>query len=158
MASCKGTAVVSKCQPRLAFVTKMSRKRLPRSVKYGFPLAPLPKEPLLNAIKEAKKLIAKDPFKESAKTLADLVLSLDSREPFHLERLYGLDLDDFDLAVQIVKEWRLDRYYAGKAKLYDFALQANALSQSPTQAEQSAPASHAAHAAHAAQAPSSQAA
>lgn len=83
----------------------------------------------MNAIKEARKLIAKDPFKPSAKTLADLVLALESREPFQLERLYELNLSDFDLAVQIVKEWRLDRYYAGKAKLYDFAVQASALRQ-----------------------------
>lgn len=75
----------------------------------------------MNAIKEAKKLIARDPFKESAKALADLVLSLESREPYRLERLYELDLDQFDLALQILKEWRLDRYYAGKAKLYDAA-------------------------------------
>lgn len=90
------------------------------------------KDKALNAIKEAKKLIAKDPFQPSAKTLADLVLSLESREPFQLERLYELDLDQFDLAVQIVKEWRLDRYYAGKAKLYDFALHANQLQQTQT--------------------------
>ncbi|KQP17762.1 hypothetical protein [Pseudorhodoferax sp. Leaf267] len=83
----------------------------------------------MNAIKEAKKLIAKDPFQPSAKTLADLVVSLESREPFQLERLYDLNLSHFDLAVQIVKEWRLDRYYAGKAKLYDFAVQANQLHQ-----------------------------
>ncbi len=83
----------------------------------------------MNAIKEAKKLIAKDPFKPSARTLADLVLSLESTTPFQLERLYALQLNDFDLAVQIIKEWRLDRYYAGKAKLYDFAVQASALHQ-----------------------------
>ncbi|MDB5894059.1 MAG: hypothetical protein JWQ88_1590 [Rhodoferax sp.] len=77
----------------------------------------------MNAIKQAKKLIAKDPYAERAKTLADLVLSLESQEPFRLERLYDLDLGDFDLALQMLKEWRLDRYYAGKAKLYDFALQ-----------------------------------
>lgn len=88
----------------------------------------------MNALKEAKKLIAKDPFKTSAQTLADLVLSLESSEPFHLERLYGLDLDDFDLAVQIVKEWRLDRYYAGKAKLYDVAVQAQEMGKSESTA------------------------
>lgn len=95
---------------------------------------------LVNAIKEAKKLIANDPFLPSAKTLADLVLALESREPFQLERLYALDLSDFDLAVQIVKEWRLDRYYAGKAKLYDFAVQASALRQGGPAAAPAAPA------------------
>ena len=87
----------------------------------------------MNAIKEAKKLIAKDPFQPYAKTLTDLVVSLESREAFQLERLYALDLNHFDLAVQIVKEWRLDRYYAGKAKLYDFAVQANQLHHTPMQ-------------------------
>lgn len=81
----------------------------------------------LNAIKEAKKRIAREPFTPSATALADLVLALESGEAYQLERLYGLDLNDFDLAVQIVKEWRLDRYYAGKAKLYDVALQAQEL-------------------------------
>ncbi|HVR52101.1 MAG TPA: hypothetical protein VMS38_20370 [Pseudorhodoferax sp.] len=94
----------------------------------------------MNAIKEAKKLIAKDPFKPSAKALADLVLSLESREPFQLERLYALDLSDFELAVQIIKEWRLDRYYAGKAKLYDFAVQASALNQAESAPKPAAPA------------------
>ena len=82
----------------------------------------------MNAIKEAKKRIARDPFTPSAKTLADLVLALESGDPYQLERLYVLGLEDFDLAVQILKEWRLDRYYAGKAKLYDVALQVQGLS------------------------------
>ncbi len=83
----------------------------------------------MNAIKDARKRIAKDPFGSTAKTFTDLVLSLESSEAFQLERLYALDLNDFDLALQILKEWRLDRYYAGKAKLYDFALQLHQLKE-----------------------------
>ena len=77
----------------------------------------------MNAIKEARKLIARDPFADSAKTLVDLVLSLESKVSFPLERLYELDMNTFDLALEILKEWRLDRYFAGKAKLFDFAVQ-----------------------------------
>ncbi len=95
----------------------------------------------MNAIKQAKKRIAKDPFAEPAKTLADLVLSLESQEPFKLERLYHLDLNDFDLALDVLKEWRLDRYIAGKAKLYDFAVQLQQLdSAAAPPAEQPPPA------------------
>jgi hypothetical protein len=83
----------------------------------------------MNAIKEAQRHIAKDPFSESARTLAQLVLTLESKEPFALERLYELDLDRFELALQILKEWRLDRYYAGKSKLYDISLQLRDLTQ-----------------------------
>ena len=33
-------------------------------------------------------------------------------------------MDQFGLALSILKEWRLDRYYAGKARLFDAALRA----------------------------------
>ncbi|MBC7682278.1 MAG: hypothetical protein H7172_08090 [Ferruginibacter sp.] len=77
----------------------------------------------MNAIKEAQKYIAKNPETEAARTLALLVLTLESNEPFPLEKLYALDLGRFDLALEILKEWRLDRYIAGKSKLYDLSLQ-----------------------------------
>lgn len=85
----------------------------------------------LNAIKKAQKFIAKDPFRDSAKTLAQLVLTLESHEPFALDRLYELDMEQFNLAIDILKEWRLDRYYAGKSKLYDLSLQTQELGASP---------------------------
>ena len=77
----------------------------------------------MNAIKKAQNYIAKDPYRESAKTLAELVLTLESHEPFPLDKLYELDLERFNLAIDILREWRLDRYYAGKSKLYDLSLQ-----------------------------------
>ena len=95
---------------------------------------------LLNAIKKAQKFIAKDPYRDSAKTLAQLVLTLESREPFPLDRLYELDMDQFDLALDILKEWRLDRYYAGKSKLYDLSLQTQALGASTPSVATVAPA------------------
>jgi len=81
----------------------------------------------VNAFKQAQKYIAQDPFSPAAKTLAQLVVTLESKEPFSLERLYELDLDRFELAIEILKEWRLDRYYAGKSKLYDLSLQTREL-------------------------------
>ena len=77
----------------------------------------------MNAMKQAQHFIARNPEHEDARTLAHLVLSLESNDPFPLEKLYGLDLDRFDVAIDILKEWRLDRYYAGKSKLFDLALQ-----------------------------------
>ena len=77
----------------------------------------------MNAFKEAQKFIAKNPETEAAATLAQLVLTLETTEPFPLEKLYALDLGRFDLALDILKEWRLDRYIAGKSKLYDLSLQ-----------------------------------
>jgi hypothetical protein len=100
---------------------------------------PLHENLQMNAIKEARKLIARDPFADSAKTLVDLVLSLESKVSFPLERLYELDMDTFDLAVEILKEWRLDRYFAGKAKLFDFAVQLRESAGAQTAPEAPAP-------------------
>jgi hypothetical protein len=81
----------------------------------------------VNAIKKARKLIAKDPQTAEATALARLVRALESDEKFELNELYKLDYDTFDLAIDILKEWRLDRYYMGKAKLHDLAVQVNEL-------------------------------
>ena len=40
---------------------------------------------------------------------------------FELVTLYDLDYKSFQLAMDILKEWRLDRYYASKSKLYDLS-------------------------------------
>lgn len=85
----------------------------------------------MNAIKTARKLISRDPESTAAKTLASLVLTLESREPLRLEQLYELELETFDLALEILREWRLDRYYANKTKLYDLSLQMQELGENP---------------------------
>jgi hypothetical protein len=73
----------------------------------------------MNAIKKARRIIEADPNSPAAKTLASLVLALESAEPVVLEDVYRLDSQNFDLAIQVLREWRLDRYYMGKAKLFD---------------------------------------
>ena len=77
----------------------------------------------MNAIKEARRLLETNPQLEAAKTLARLVRALESDETFDLESLYQLDYDHFNLAISVLKEWRLDRYYMSKAKLHDIAVQ-----------------------------------
>ncbi|MCU7369500.1 hypothetical protein PEC18_03590 [Paucibacter sp. O1-1] len=84
----------------------------------------------MSAIKSARKLIAADPACDTARTLSQLVLALQSEEVFDLAKLYELDLPDFDLALGILSEWRLARYYAGKAKLFDMSYQVKSLSSS----------------------------
>ena len=74
-------------------------------------------------IKKARKLIASEPNSPASKTLSNLVYSLESDENFNLSELYTLDIKMFTLAMDILQEWRLDRYYAGKSKLFDLAYQ-----------------------------------
>lgn len=77
----------------------------------------------MNAIKVARRFIETDPSNESAQILARLVLALESEHSFELIALYDLDYKSFQLAIDILREWRLDRYYASKSKLFDLSLQ-----------------------------------
>ncbi len=78
----------------------------------------------MHAIKEARKLIQKDPDTPSAKTLARLVLALESEASFPIADIYQLDYNSFALALKILDEWRLDRYASGKVRLFDLSMQA----------------------------------
>jgi hypothetical protein len=77
----------------------------------------------MNQIKKARRLIETNPDSGAAKTLANLVRALESDEKFALADLYDLSYDDFEIAIGILKEWRLERYYSGKAKLHDLSVQ-----------------------------------
>jgi len=79
----------------------------------------------MSAIKKAKRIIEKDPSQPFAKFLTDLVLSLESNNEFPTRQLYELSVEDFDFALQILKEWRIDRHYMGKAKTFDAAYHAH---------------------------------
>lgn len=81
----------------------------------------------MNAIKEARRFIESQPEDPSARILARLVLALETDHSFELTTLYQLDYDGFQLALDILREWRLDRYYAGKAKLFDLSMQVHEL-------------------------------
>ena len=75
------------------------------------------------ALKKARKLIEKQPASAAAKTLSALVVALETDKPFALGGLYLLNYDDFGLALELMAEWRLDRYYARKGRLLDLSVQ-----------------------------------
>ena len=77
----------------------------------------------MRAIKEARRFIERDPANESAQILSRLVLALEAEADFPISDIYRLDFDRFMLALKILEDWRLDRYYAGKARLFDISLQ-----------------------------------
>ncbi|MGJ7573608.1 hypothetical protein ACSFBX_23990 [Variovorax sp. RB2P76] len=77
----------------------------------------------MNAIKEARQIITADPTSDASRTLARLVLALESEADFPLANLYALDFKSFGLAMEILNEWRLDRYYVRKGKLLDVSYQ-----------------------------------
>lgn len=83
----------------------------------------------MRAIKEARHLIEETPNDESAQILARLVLALETEVNFAIADIYKLNRTHFDLAIKILQEWRLDRYYAGKARLFDTAFHVAELGQ-----------------------------
>lgn len=79
------------------------------------------------ALKKTRKLIESDPDQASAQILSSLVVSLESNQPFQLATLYQLDYESFRLALDLLAEWRLDRYYSSKVRLLDVSVHAEQL-------------------------------
>jgi len=91
----------------------------------------------MNAIKQIRKFLEADPESEAAKILARLSAALAEEREFSLGELYRLDYDAFNLAIELLKDWRLDRYYAARIRLFDVVLnqaqaEAEALTTSTT--------------------------
>ena len=85
----------------------------------------------MRSIKQVKKIIEANPKSEVAQTFAKLILSLETEQAFPMQTLYALNTDDFELAIEVLKDWRLDRFYIGKAKVFDASFHANTLLASP---------------------------
>jgi hypothetical protein len=77
----------------------------------------------MNALKHARKQITKDPHSRNSQTLSRLVVSLETDQAMSLREIYELDYDTFELAIDVMRDWRIDRYYATKVKLIDISLQ-----------------------------------
>jgi len=73
----------------------------------------------MNAIKQIRKFLERDPSSESSAILARLVASLAEEGEFSLADLYRLNYEAFNLAIELLKDWRLDRYYAAQISLLD---------------------------------------
>jgi hypothetical protein len=71
------------------------------------------------AIKKARKLIETNPNDPASQIIAALVLALESEASISVAQLYQLDNKRFDLVLEILDEWRLDRHYASKLRLLD---------------------------------------
>jgi hypothetical protein len=76
----------------------------------------------MNAIKEVRRYLLRHRDTASAKTLARLTAALAEEQSFPLADLYALEQEAFDLAIELMRDWRLDRYYAARIKLFDVVL------------------------------------
>lgn len=76
----------------------------------------------MNAIKKVRMYMQKNPKSREAKVLGRLAAALAEEQTFPLAELYSLDLDAFELALELMADWRLDRYYSARLKLLDTIL------------------------------------
>jgi hypothetical protein len=73
----------------------------------------------LNAIRELREYLQGNRSGKAAKVLARLAVALANEREFPLSELYSLPLREFDMAMALMNDWRLDRYYASRIRLFD---------------------------------------
>lgn len=76
----------------------------------------------MNAIKQVRKYLLKHPKSPSSAVLRKLTEAVAEESAFPLGDLYAIDAEAFDLALDLLRDWRLDRYYAARIKLFDVVL------------------------------------
>lgn len=69
---------------------------------------------MANAVKNIAKYIKHNPETPAAATLRDLCAALESPQAFELARIYELDKKAFDLALDLLDEWRFDRHVVAR--------------------------------------------
>lgn len=65
---------------------------------------------MANAVKTIAKFIKRNEDKEAAVVLRELCQALESGGAFELQRMYELNNKAFQLAIELLEEWRFDRH------------------------------------------------
>jgi hypothetical protein len=73
----------------------------------------------MDAIRKVRRYIKQHPQAPEALTLKGLAACLMDERQFPLADLYELDLEAFELAMELMRDWRLDRYYAARLELLE---------------------------------------
>lgn len=71
----------------------------------------------MNTLKQLEQRLLDKPTDPDNAVLTNLVQALCNRETLDLAGLYELPYEDFELAIAIMKSWRLDRYTKTKDRL-----------------------------------------
>ena len=71
----------------------------------------------MNNLKKIEKRILKNPDDPASQVFRELIKALDQKENFNLATIYELDYDDFNLTLDVLKDWRLDRYAKTRKRL-----------------------------------------
>lgn len=71
----------------------------------------------MNNLKKIEKRILKNPDESASQVFIELIKALDQKLDFNLTAIYDLDYDDFQLVLEVLKDWRLDRYAKTRKRL-----------------------------------------
>jgi hypothetical protein len=69
---------------------------------------------MANAVKTIAKFIKKNPESADSEILKTLCTALEEMTPFEMESLFSLKSKTFDMALQLLDEWRFDRHVASR--------------------------------------------
>lgn len=73
----------------------------------------------MNAAKRIKKLMDAGADPQQLETLKQLVLALQLKQPYELHRLYDIDYPFFQIAMQLLEDWRLGHHIDARSKLVE---------------------------------------
>lgn len=88
----------------------------------------------MNAIKKVQRYIQTHPGSSASALLVQLAEHLAEERAFPVAKLYEMEMEAFELAVALLRDWRLDRYYTGRLHLLE------AIGPAPVDVRQSQPA------------------
>ena len=76
---------------------------------------------MANAVKAVAKYVRKNRGDKSALVLRELCEALETGQPFVLTRLYDISPKAYELAIQLLTDWRFDRHLTERrfAKYFD---------------------------------------
>ena len=73
----------------------------------------------MNAAKKIRLFIESQENPEQVQVLKDLAAALELGKPFDLRALYEVDMRYFDVAIQLLQDWRFDHHIASRSKLVE---------------------------------------
>ena len=72
----------------------------------------------MKAIHDIRRYLNDHADSPSAEVLSRLPATLSREESLTLSDLYALDWESFELAIDLLRDWRIDRYYADRTDLF----------------------------------------
>ena len=73
----------------------------------------------MRAIQKIETFVESSPESVDAQALVRLILSLQAEAELNSSDLYKLNAEHFDLAMELLRDWRIDRFYRGRAKAFN---------------------------------------